>query len=105
MGLAPRAEPDLQAVTAGGLVLNSRLLDEDATVMAAIIAHKLQHMRDVDVIACGLIQADCTEREARAFEGQSRGWRAIWTSDLSTGTRIETNLPASPSATKLAPRS
>jgi len=74
------------------IVLSSRLLDEDATVMATVIAHELQHAQDRDYIAFGLLEADCTELEVRAFEAQSRTWRALWTGDLSTGTRIERDL-------------
>src|SRR5436309_15596420 len=64
------------------VLLNSRLLDEDATVLAAVIVHELQHARDYDSIALGLLSADCTELEVRAFEAQSLAWRAFWPGDL-----------------------
>ena len=59
---------------------------------AVVMAHELQHAHDYDLLAVGFIQNDCIEWEARAFEAQSRVWQALWTGDLSTGTRIETDL-------------
>jgi hypothetical protein len=73
-------------------LLSTRRLDEDATVLASIIAHELRHARDGDLLAFGLIPDDCVEREAGAFEAQARVWRALWTGDLSTGTTIETGI-------------
>src|SRR5215471_1081569 len=38
------------------VLLSTQLLDEDATVLTAVIAHELQHARDVDLLAFGPIQ-------------------------------------------------
>jgi len=74
------------------VLLNSRLLDEDATVLAAVIAHELQHASDYDLIAAGALQADCTDLEVRAFEAQSRVWRAFWSGELLADTRVQQDL-------------
>jgi len=74
------------------VLLNSRLLDEDATVLASVIAHELQHARDYEQIRLGALSPDCTELEVRAFEAQSRTWRTLWPAELPTTTRVEQDL-------------
>jgi hypothetical protein len=74
------------------VLLNSRLLDEDTTVLAAVIVHELQHARDYEQMALGAFGASCAELEVRAFEAQSRTWRAFWPTELPTSTRVEQDL-------------
>lgn len=74
------------------ILLNSRLLDEDATVLASVIAHELRHAQDYDLIARGALSADCADLEVRAFEAQSRSWRTFWPTDPPTSTRVEQDL-------------
>jgi hypothetical protein len=74
------------------IVLNGRLLDEDAGVLAAVIVHEVQHARDFDQIANGQITVNCEELEVRAFQAQSGVWRSLWPRDLPTRTPVEQNL-------------
>jgi hypothetical protein len=74
------------------VLLNGRLLSEEAPVLASVIAHELQHARDFDLIANGLLTTDCADLEVRAFEAQSRVWRELSPGDLPTRTVVEQNL-------------
>ena len=48
------------------ILLSDGLFDEDATVMAAVIAHELQHASDAGLVAFGFLPNDCIELEVRA---------------------------------------
>jgi hypothetical protein len=74
------------------ILLNGRLLGEDTSVLAAVIAHELQHAHDFDQIANGLLTVDCADLEVRAFEAQSQVWRTLWPGDLPASTPVEQNL-------------
>jgi len=74
------------------LTMAEALLGEDPRVMAAGLAHELTHASDFDLIAVGLLSADCAELEVRAFEAQAIVTRALWPDELPTGSAWETGL-------------
>ena len=69
--------------------MTDALLGEDRRVMAAGLAHELTHASDFDLIAVGLLERDCAELEARAFEAQAKITRASWSEELLTATDWE----------------
>lgn len=74
------------------LTMAEALLDEDPRVMAAGLAHELQHASDFDLIAVGLLDRNCPEVEVRAFEAQAIVTRALWPDELPTGSDWERGL-------------
>jgi hypothetical protein len=68
------------------------LLGEDPRVMAVGLAHELTHASDFDLIAVGLLAADCPELEVRAFEAQAIVTRAMYPDELPSGTDWERGL-------------
>ena len=67
-------------------------LAEDPRVVAAGLVHELQHASDFDLIALGLMDRDCIELEARAFEAQANVTRAFWPDELPSVTDWEKGL-------------
>jgi hypothetical protein len=74
------------------LTMAEAMLAEDPRVVAAGLVHELQHAGDFDLIAVGLLDHDCVEFEARAFEAQARVTRAFWPDELPSGTDWEKGL-------------
>ena len=74
------------------------LLDEDPRVIAVGLVHELQHASDFNLVAGGLLERDCVELEARAFEAQATIARAFWPDALPTGTVWERGLATSAAA-------
>jgi hypothetical protein len=68
------------------------LLDEDPRVVAAGLVHEFTHASDFDLIAVGLLAADCAELEVRAFEAQVIVTRALWPDELPSGSDWESGL-------------
>lgn len=89
--LPPRAgahyQPSRRVVTVA-----PSLLAEDPRVVAAGLAHELQHANDFDLISAGLLELDCVELEARAFEAQATVTRGFWPEALPDGTEWERDL-------------
>src|SRR5215212_4211815 len=74
------------------LTMAEALLGEDPRIMAAGLAHELTHASDFDLIALGLLSADCAELEVRAFEAQAIVTRALWPDELPSGSDWEKGL-------------
>jgi hypothetical protein len=89
--LPPRAgahyQPSRRVVTVA-----PALLSEDPRVVAAGLVHELQHASDFDQVALGLLDRDCVELEARAFQAQAKVTRAFWPDDLPSGSEWERGL-------------
>jgi hypothetical protein len=86
-GTGGHYEPRTRTVT-----IVEALLGEDPRVLAAGLAHEVKHASDFDLVAVGLLPADCAELEARAFEAQAIVARAFWPDELSSGTDWEKGL-------------
>jgi len=74
------------------ITMAEALLAEDPRVVAAALVHDLQHASDFDLIGVGLLDRDCIELEARAFEAQAKVTRAFWPDELPTDTDWEKGL-------------
>jgi hypothetical protein len=89
--LPPRSgghyDPRRRIVTMG-----EALMSEDPRVLAAVLVHELHHASDFDLIAVGLLERDCVELEARAFEAQAIVTRVFWPDELPSGTDWEKGL-------------
>jgi hypothetical protein len=92
--LPPRAgahyHPSRRVVTVA-----AALLDEDPRVVATGLVHEFQHVTDFDEVANGVLEHDCVELEARAFEAQARVTRAFWPNELPAATEWERGVAAS----------
>ena len=64
-------------------------IGEDSRVVAAVLAHELQHAVDARRVALGLLDRDCVAFEARAFEAQAKTARLFWPDELPGGTALE----------------
>ena len=73
------------------ITLTDRLLGEDASAVATVVAHELQHVRDKDAMARGEAHYDCLDFEVRAFEAQALVWRTL-RPELPARTPIEREL-------------
>ena len=89
--MAPRAGGYYDADTRT-LTIAEALLEEDPRVVAAALVHDLQHASDFDLIGVGLLDRDCIELEARAFETQAKVACAFWPDELPSGTNWEKGL-------------
>jgi hypothetical protein len=69
-------------------------LSEDPRFVATVIAHELRHVDDADLVALGLLSADCLEMEARGFASQAIVARALWSDQLPQRTEVEQQLSA-----------
>lgn len=74
------------------LMIAEMLLVEDQRAVEAGLVHELRHASDFDLIAVGLLEPDCVELEARAFEAQAIVTRAFWPDDLPSGSDWEKGL-------------
>ena len=80
-------EPKTRTVT-----IAEALLDEDPRVVAAGLAHELQHAFDLVLVDVGMPAPACPEREARAFEAQALVTRGFWPDALPDATNWEKGL-------------
>jgi hypothetical protein len=67
---------------------------EDPRFVATLLAHEIRHASDADLVALGLLPADCLELETRGFEAQAIVSRAFWPDELPSGTVEERQLAA-----------
>jgi hypothetical protein len=86
-GAAGRYQPARRTVT-----VSEALLAEDVRVVAALLAHELQHASDADLVAVGLLAADCLALEVRGYQAQAAVGRALYPEELPSGTVAEQQL-------------
>jgi hypothetical protein len=92
VGALPRGRLAVYYLPSRRIIVSTAALGEDATVLASIIAHELQHVADRDRMRLGRVQLDCVEREVRAFDAQARVWRTFWPDTLLDGTQVERDI-------------
>jgi hypothetical protein len=71
------------------VTVTAKMLEEDPRVVAAALAHELQHAADFDLVALGTLPKDCVDLEARAFEATAIVTRGFWPDELPDGTDWE----------------
>jgi hypothetical protein len=92
VGPLPRGRLGVYFLPTRRIIVSTAALGEDATVLASIIAHELQHVADRDQMRLGRVQLDCVEREVRAFDAQVRVWRTFWPDSLPNATQVERDI-------------
>lgn len=92
VGPLPKGRLGVYYLPTRRIIVSTAALGEDATVIASIVAHELQHVADRDLMRLGRAQFDCVEREVRAFDAQVRVWRIFWPVTLPDRTRVERDI-------------
>ena len=75
---------------AGRITVNRDLLGEDATALAALLAHELTHALQTEVREDQ--RRPCLELEVDAFSTQAYVWSTFWNGDPPTRTDLEETL-------------
>jgi hypothetical protein len=78
----------------GRLMVDEDLVREDPRVVAATLAHELQHALDTQRLADRLLAPDCLAIEVRGYVAQAIVARQLWPDELPNGTPLERRVAA-----------